>query len=155
MRPRHRIYCERAPLPPGFDLFPQPWAGRRAKWWSVEVRPERRLRPREVRWLASQHELEGAAVGQDGIVCDQWWNSWPGTRDSWSLLDIIRRLGVPALVRVAPFGRDCPGADCPNACREFDASHRCIIGSAFSADPVWTKADWKRVDPRGTGGGCG
>lgn len=116
-----------------------------AKWWTLEIRPERPLRRREQRLLATMLGVElEACVGEDGGLWDPWWHDWPGPSDEVLIQDFVRRLGIPCRVRAAPSGRDCGGV-----CRGYP-DVPCTLGDAGSCDPVFCDADWIRIDPRAT-----
>lgn len=113
---------------PETHIFDQRCWPRYAKWWAVELRFYRPLRRREVRAIVQA--IPEGHVGVDGAVWGRWWNSWPGRDDDALLLQVVRRLRIPAVVRAAPYGRDCSE---PELCR---------VGSSFSCDPVFTPNDW-------------
>lgn len=118
------------------------------KWWAVEIRFRRALSSRQVRRLTrSLCTDNGGNIGADGVVIPQWFNSWPGADDDAYLLAVLRRIGVPAAVRAAPFGRDCPGGlACPVVLDAADEDHRCHVGDCYSGPPVFTAEDWIGVD---------
>ena len=121
---------------------------RRAKWWQVEIRFSRQLTDREVRTLSAA--LYGVAeheMGQDGALIGQWPTKWPGADDDRVVLDAIRKVGVPAKVRAAPHGRDCPGAGCDLLAISDKPPAVCAVGDIASCDAVLTDEDWLVVDP--------
>lgn len=92
-------------------LFPQP-NGAAHKWWVLELRFERPLKKKEIRFLsdvfrAAEYPSQ-RHVGVDGAVLGQWYNSFPGGGDAAVVLDAVRTVGANAQVRAAPYGRDCP-----------------------------------------------
>lgn len=132
-------------------LFPQPRHARWWKWWAVEVRFDRPLVRREVRVLTDVFGgWRMGEFGRDGAVWSQWWNSFPGPGDAWLLLDAMRRVDVPGVVRAAPFGRDCPGGAWPACPLSYadDSGHRCVVGADGSPAPVFRPEDWIAVDFR-------
>ena len=137
-------------------LFPHPFREVFAKWWSVELRFTRSLTTRETRTLAEAFNGWGRGgddfVGTDGGVWGQWWNSFPGMDDEIWLRDVLKKIGVPAKVRAAPYGRDCPGEGCL-AAESDEPNHRCPLGQSIAGDPVFTEADWIVIDPGAVAGG--
>lgn len=128
-------------------IFTQPRHGRWAKWWAVEVRFDRPLTRREADVFVRVFDpWRTGAFGVDGAVWDQWWNSYPGEHDGQMLLDAMRCVDVPGVLRAAPFGRDCPGGW--SCYRADDDGHRCRLGDAISGDPIFTNDDWIGVDVR-------
>lgn len=85
----------------GLDLFVQPRDRRHIKWWGVELRFTRPLRRREVRVLSRSSIADYAQVGTDGVIWDPWYNSYPGPWDTYWLIRLIRRVKVPARVRMS------------------------------------------------------
>lgn len=146
----------RAPLAAALRPRPSrvPFEGPCRKWWAVEARFDRPLTRREVRVLERAYgswasPLYGAFFGADGMVWNQWWNKWPSaSEDGANLLAAMQRVGVPGVVRAAPFGRDCPGGEaCPIWHYHDPPSRFCRVGANHSGSPVFRDADWIAVFP--------
>ena len=128
------------------------------KYWSVEIRFDRRLTRSEVRRLAghlgADMDLDGVAIGEDGVVSDHWPHDWPGANADASLVGALRRFGMPCRVCAAPAGRDCAGRwVCPEVCADPTCcpSPRCTLGGCGACAPVFTEQDWQRLDFAATG----
>lgn len=120
----------------------------RAKWWAVELRFDRPLRARELRLLETVlPPYNGGCLGVDGGVWPQWWNSWPGSWDTQRIVSVVQRLCIGAVVRAAPFGRDCAGGTACGAAWFDEHDHRCRLGDPSSGAPVFTDDDWIGIDP--------
>lgn len=115
-----------------------------AKWWTLELRFEARLTGAQVRLLADvSREYEGV-VGVDGGVWESW-DDWPEPAGE-PIRDVVRRIGLRALVRAAPFGRDC-GPWCI-AYDGFAPTRKCELGASGACAPVLTHEDWIRLEGR-------
>lgn len=112
-----------------------------AKYWAVEIRFSRILTEREQRTLLNTfYGVSVCNVGQDGAMIPQWPDKWPGADDDAIILEAVRKIGAPARVRAAPFGRDC----------DQRGDERCDIGSVNSCNPIFTDGDWRTIDPLAT-----
>lgn len=72
---------------------------------------------------------------------EKWPHKWPRQADEDALLQAIKRIGLPARLRLAPFGRDCPGESCD--CSE---AHECKLGDITACDPIFKEEDWVHYD---------
>ena len=130
-------------------LFNQPKDTRQLKWWSVEIRFSKPLSKKQVRVLTDHIDecCSSGHAGADGMYLDQWYNSYPGTWDADQITSMIRKIGVDARVRTAPYGRGCPqNQTCVCAMDENDTKHKCEWGRPESCvDVAWTEADWVAV----------
>lgn len=119
----------------------------RAKHWAVELRFDRPLTQREQRYIRGM--LYGVAeneVGRDGAKITHWPNKWPDEHDDALIRTVVRRIGAPARVRAAPFGRDC----LVGRCEASTGAARCSIGDVAACDPVFFDLDWQTIDPLAT-----
>ena len=121
-------------------------AGARPKWWFLELRFGRKLTEREVRVLQDSR-LVGMPVGVDGVSADAYPVKYPDTSDSDEVVRVVRKIGAPARVRVAPQGRDC-SAGCEN---RADVDRPCRLGNAGACWPIFRDTDWIEIDPMATG----
>jgi hypothetical protein len=133
-------------------LFCQPGHGVYYKWWTVELRFSRPLTRRQYRGLDTlSAPWRSGIVGRDGGYWSRWWNSYPDKADSDLIIRTAARTGIPAKVRAAPLGRDCPGdQSCPCADPE-EPNHRCMLGSTYSPSPVFVPSDWINIAGYGEG----
>lgn len=115
------------------------------KWFNFSVVFPQPLTRLEERWFVSALQetlyLERGDVpaGQDGIRDEQFPESYPSPGDVYLLIRAIESAGVPALVRMAPYGRNCPAHE------ECNPHHRCLVGDCMSCHPVWRDSDWHPV----------
>lgn len=117
--------------------------GRNAKWWDIEVRPDRPVPESVVRCIrrAAEHDISGH-VGQDGAI-GQLEPRWPSAEDVAEFLSRFR--GLSGRFRLGYRGQHCPGFPECAGCDPGDVT--CFVPSnAGCCPPDLSRAEWLRFE---------
>lgn len=114
-----------------------------AKWWVVEIKFERPLKRKEVRVLRRLQTEGTGSIGVDGVIFDQYPEKFPGEYATNQIRTVLSKIKAEAKIRLAPFGRDCPGSNRCSCCPE--GREECDLGNSLSCQPILTDSDWKKV----------